>query len=92
MSRCTISLGQPSMAVWKIVMKKNRVIDIPQRSHMVLPREVKKREKKERKKKNRNGLLNVSNGHKHINHPGLLLKSKKTTPEAERRKVYINIF
>lgn len=84
MSKCTISFSQPSMAMVKIVMKKNRVIDIPQRSYMVLPRVVKKRKKE---KKTWNGLLNVSNGHKHINHPGLLPKSRKTTLEAERRKV-----
>lgn len=45
MSKCTISFSQHSMAMVRIVMKKNRVIDIPQRSYMVLPRMVKKRKK-----------------------------------------------
>lgn len=77
-------LASPSWPCGKLWWEKNRVIDIPQRSYMVLPRVAKKRKKE---KKTWNGLLNVSNGHKHINHPGLLLKSRKTTPEAERRKV-----
>lgn len=56
---------------------------------MVLPRVVEKKRTKEGKKKRKawNGLLNVSNGHKHINHPGLLPKSRKTTAKPERRKV-----
>lgn len=54
MSQCTIGLSRPSIAMWNNCDGKKtptRVIDIPQRSHMVLPRVAKKSQKGKKEKK-----------------------------------------